>query len=103
MELLAGDMFTDSLPTGCQLHLMSNVLHDWDLPEVHQLVANSAAALPPQGRLAIHDVYLNDDLAGSVLDNVSASDEVGIAQTHFTARRQAEELFGRILHEVVAL
>lgn len=64
VQLEVGDMFVDPLPRGCQLHLLSNILHDWDEPECESLLANSAAALPPQGRLAIHDVFLDDDLGG---------------------------------------
>jgi hypothetical protein len=40
--------------------LLSNVLHDWDVPECRQLVGRCAAALPSGGRLLIHDVFLND-------------------------------------------
>src|SRR5262245_55410332 len=42
-------------------------------------------------------------LAGSVLYNLAASDEVGIAQPHLGAGREPEELLRRVLHEVVAL
>ncbi len=44
-----------------------------------------------------------DDLAAFVLDDARAGDEVGVAQAHFAPRRQPIELFGRVLHEVVAL
>ena len=44
--------------------LLSNVLHDWDVPECRALVGRCAAALPPGGRLLIHDVFLNDALDG---------------------------------------
>jgi predicted O-methyltransferase YrrM len=64
MECIAGDMFADPLPSGCQAILLSNVLHDWDVPQCEQLVQKCAAALPAGGRLLIHDVYLNDDLGG---------------------------------------
>jgi hypothetical protein len=60
----AGDMFKDPLPAGCDAMLLSNVLHDWDVPACEQLVAKAAAALPAGGRLIIHDAFLNDDLSG---------------------------------------
>ncbi len=44
--------------------LLSNVLHDWDVPECRALIARLAAALPAGGRLLIHDVFLNDALDG---------------------------------------
>jgi predicted O-methyltransferase YrrM len=64
LELLPGDMFTDRLPDGCDLVLLSNVLHDWDVRECQILVDRCAAALPVGGRLVVHDVFLNDDLGG---------------------------------------
>jgi predicted O-methyltransferase YrrM len=60
----AGDMFKDSLPAGCDAMLLSNVLHDWDVPACEQLVAKAAAALPAGGRLLIHDAFLHDDHSG---------------------------------------
>jgi hypothetical protein len=44
--------------------LLSNVLHDWDVPECRTLISRCAAALPPGGRLLVHDVFLNDALDG---------------------------------------
>jgi predicted O-methyltransferase YrrM len=64
LELLPGDMFTDPLPRDCDIVLLSNILHDWDVPECRQLIDRAAAALPSGGRLLIHDVFLNDELDG---------------------------------------
>ena len=54
----------DPLPDGCDVVLLSNILHDWDVPECQTLVDRCAAALPAGGRLVIHDVFLDDDLGG---------------------------------------
>jgi len=59
VDVAAGDMFSDSLPGGHDLHLYSNVLHDWDIPKVRRLLAASFAALPPGGMLIVHDAHLN--------------------------------------------
>ncbi len=64
LELRAGDMFHDPLPTGADAVLLSNVLHDWDIPECQHLIARCHAALKPGGQLLIHDVFLNDDHDG---------------------------------------
>jgi SAM-dependent methyltransferase len=64
IEFVPGDMFADAVPGGCDVMLLSNVLHDWDVPECEKLLARCAAALPPGGRLLIHDVYLNDRMDG---------------------------------------
>jgi ubiquinone/menaquinone biosynthesis C-methylase UbiE len=65
LELVAGDMFADPLPAeGADVMLLSNVLHDWDVPACRELVSRCASALPSGGRLLIHDVFLNDALDG---------------------------------------
>ncbi|MDX1948551.1 MAG: methyltransferase [Pirellulaceae bacterium] len=64
MEFVPGDMFRDPLPADCDAILLSNVLHDWDIPDCQRLVGRCAAALPAGGRLLVHDCFLNDDLSG---------------------------------------
>jgi SAM-dependent methyltransferase len=65
LEVVPGDMFTDPIPpSGFDVVLLSNVLHDWDEPECRALVRKCAAALPPGGLLVVHDVFLNDALDG---------------------------------------
>lgn len=63
-ELMPGDMFADDLPEQMDAVLLSNILHDWDVPECQQLVQRCANVLAPRGRVLIHDVFLNDDLDG---------------------------------------
>jgi acetylserotonin N-methyltransferase len=64
VEVIAGDMLADSLPPGHDVHLFSNVLHDWDEPIVRQLLRASAAALQPGGIVVVHDTFLNADKTG---------------------------------------
>lgn len=64
VTVAAGDMFQDALPTGHDLHLYSNVLHDWDFAEVRALLAASFSALNPGGMLVVHDAHLNADKTG---------------------------------------
>lgn len=59
VEVFAGDMMKDPLPQGFDAHLWSNVLHDWDVPEVRQLIRASAEALPSGGLFIMHDAFLN--------------------------------------------
>jgi predicted O-methyltransferase YrrM len=59
VNTVAGDMLTGTLPTDADVHLYSNVLHDWDEPVVRQLVAKSYDALPAGGLIVIHDAFLN--------------------------------------------
>ncbi|MEI6232540.1 MAG: methyltransferase [Planctomycetota bacterium] len=64
LELREGDMFTDPVPTGADTILLSNILHDWDVPQCRILVARLAEALRSGGRMLIHDALLNDELDG---------------------------------------
>lgn len=64
VSVLAGDMFVDALPGGFDLHLFSNVLHDWDVDKVAVLLAASFKALAPGGTLVIHDAHLNVEKTG---------------------------------------
>jgi len=64
IDVVTGDMFADAWPAGHDVHLFSNVLHDWDEPDCRRLLAASAAALPADGRLIVHDMFLADDKAG---------------------------------------
>ena len=64
LDLQPADMFTDPLPRDVDAVLLSNILHDWDIPEGKRLVARCADSLVAGGRLFIHDVFLNDPLDG---------------------------------------
>jgi SAM-dependent methyltransferase len=63
LQVLSGDMFTIPWPATDVL-LLSNVLHDWDLPEIRLLLAQAAQALPPGGLLVIHDAFIHNDKTG---------------------------------------
>jgi hypothetical protein len=64
LDCRPGDMFVDPLPEGADVMLLSNILHDWDIPQCRALIGRCAATLPPGGQLLIHDVFLNDALDG---------------------------------------
>jgi SAM-dependent methyltransferase len=64
VDVVAGDMFSNALPAGFDLHLFSNVLHDWDFDKVRVLLAASYAALKPGGMLIVHDAHVNADKTG---------------------------------------
>lgn len=62
--VIAGDMFRDEFPTGFDIHLFSNVLHDWDIGAVKTLLENSYRNLKPGGMILIHDAHLNAEKDG---------------------------------------
>jgi hypothetical protein len=59
-------MFAGRLPAGFDVHLYSQVLHDWDGPRVRRLLAASFAALRPGGWLLDHDTHVDADKRGSL-------------------------------------
>ncbi len=64
VAVVPGDMLADGLPPGFDVHLLSNVLHDWDEPVVQQLLQASARAMAPGGLLIVHDAFLNAGKTG---------------------------------------
>jgi predicted O-methyltransferase YrrM len=59
VSVIARDMLADPLPRFADVHLFSNVLHDWDVPVVTDLLNKSCAALPPGGLVVVHDAFLD--------------------------------------------
>ena len=66
VAVVAANFLADPLPGGHDVHLYSNVLHDWDEPEVRHLLAASARALPSGGLLVIHDAFIDADKSGPI-------------------------------------
>jgi predicted O-methyltransferase YrrM len=64
VEVIEGDMFQSELPRGFDVHLISNVLHDWNEKTVIELLRKSHAALDSAGLLIIHDVHVNAEKTG---------------------------------------
>jgi SAM-dependent methyltransferase len=64
VSVIEGDMFKTDFPSGFDLHLISNVLHDWPEPVVRQLLEKSFRALDPGGMLVIHDAHINAEKSG---------------------------------------
>ncbi|MFA5309850.1 MAG: methyltransferase [Dehalococcoidales bacterium] len=60
----AGDVFKDRLPGGYDVHFISHVLHDWDLPEVRTILKNSYENLSPGGIIILHDAHINKARTG---------------------------------------
>jgi hypothetical protein len=79
IEVMTGDMF-EALPGGFDLHLFSNVLHDWDEPRVRRLLAASFESFLPGGWLVDHDLHINEDKTGPL-----AAAEYSVLLMHGTA------------------
>jgi 2-polyprenyl-3-methyl-5-hydroxy-6-metoxy-1,4-benzoquinol methylase len=63
IDTVTGDMFSEPWPAGYDAIFFSNIFHDWDPQRCQALVDKSHAYLPPDGRLYIHEMLLDDDAA----------------------------------------
>jgi hypothetical protein len=64
VDVVSGDMFAHPLPSGYDVHLFSNVLHDWPGETVKKLLRKSFSALSRDGMIAIHDSHINQKKTG---------------------------------------
>jgi SAM-dependent methyltransferase len=64
VDVIVGDMFAGPFPVQCDVHLFSNVLHDWDGDRVELLLKKSFDALPKGGMIIIHDAHINAEKTG---------------------------------------
>ena len=60
----AANMFTQDWPTGHDVHFFSNIFHDWSDETCRLLARRSFEALPPGGRILLHEMLMDDDGAG---------------------------------------
>ena len=58
------NMFTQDWPQGHDLHFFSNIFHDWSEETNRLLARKSFASLPSGGRIALHEILLDDDGCG---------------------------------------
>jgi hypothetical protein len=63
VKVASGDMFAVRWPEA-DVILFSNVLHDWDIPEMDLLLEKAADTLPAGGLLVIHDAFINGTKSG---------------------------------------
>jgi O-methyltransferase domain/Dimerisation domain len=60
IDTMAADFFRDAWPRNHQAVLLSNILHDWDPAQCHELLVRAFESLPPGGRIFIHEALLGD-------------------------------------------
>jgi hypothetical protein len=66
VDTAAVDMFRHAWPRGYDGIFFSNVFHDWDEGTNRALAARAYDALPPGGRVFVHEMLLADDGSGPV-------------------------------------
>ncbi len=57
-------MFGDDWPSGYDACFFSNIFHDWDAERCRLLARKAFAALPPGGRIFLHEILLADTRDG---------------------------------------
>lgn len=67
VTIMSGNMFSDEWPAGHDAHFFSNVFHDWNEEQCRFLASKSYAALPPGGRILLHESLLNETRDGPAL------------------------------------
>lgn len=60
IDTVTVDMFRAAWPEGYDAHFFSNIFHDWGFETCLQLARSSHAALPPGGRILLHEMLLDD-------------------------------------------
>jgi hypothetical protein len=56
-ELISGDFF-EAVPEGADLHLLKQIIHDWDDERTTRLLTNCHRALAPQGTLLLVEMVV---------------------------------------------
>lgn len=59
----AGDLWKDPFPAA-DLHFYADIFHDWPPEKCRFLAQKSFEALPPGGRIVVHEMLLDDDKSG---------------------------------------
>jgi len=70
MVFAAGSFF-DSIPAGCDLYMMSHIIHDWSAAQCLSILANCRRAMAPKSRLLVMEMVLPEGNAfhpGKMLD-----------------------------------
>lgn len=72
VAVVAGDFWSDELPLGCDVHFFGDIFHDWPLARGLELARKSHGALPPGGRILVHEILTWDDQTGPFLAAASS-------------------------------
>jgi acetylserotonin N-methyltransferase len=64
VSVVEGDMFETGWPDDADVHLFSNVLHDWPETVVRDLLRRSFVALRPGGMVVVHDAFISTEKDG---------------------------------------
>jgi hypothetical protein len=88
-----GNFLVDKLGNGYDLIFISNILHIYSLTEGRQILRKCFQVLPPGGRVAVNDFFLDEDRSGPLFSllfaiNMLIRTKAGAAYTF----REVEEM-----------
>ncbi len=92
-ELVSGDFF-EAVPEGADLHLLKQVVHDWDDERAARLLQNCHRALGPAGRLVLVEMVVPQDNRPSPAQAMDLNMLVMLG-----GRERTEEEYRRVLQE----
>jgi SAM-dependent methyltransferase len=90
-ELVSGDFF-EGVPEGADLHLLKQIVHDWDDERVTQLLQNCHRALAPAGTLLLVEMVVPGDNRPSLAQAMDLNMLVLLG-----GRERTEEEYQRLL------
>jgi hypothetical protein len=93
LSCVGGDMFADPFPVSPELVIVSNILHDWDEPEILRLLRHWREQSKPGTRLILHDVFLNDALDGPLPIALYSADLFLLTEGRAYSRAEYLEFF----------
>ena len=64
ISIVAGDVFSDTLPSGSDMVLLSQVLHTYGKADIKKIFGRIFDVLPTGGVLIINEFFLNSDKSG---------------------------------------
>ncbi len=70
-SFIAGSFFDDKLPTGHDVLLLANILHDWDTAECQHILGACRKAIQPEGTIIVIEPMLAENLTGPEHASVS--------------------------------
>jgi len=90
-ELVSGDFF-EHVPEGGDLHLLKQIVHDWNDEQAAQVLRNCRRALAPGGRLLLVEMVIPPDDRPALSKGMDLNMLVLLG-----GRERTEEEFGRLL------
>jgi hypothetical protein len=93
-----GGSFFDQVPTGAELIMMKMIIHDWLDDEAAQILANTRAALPPEGVVLVLDRVAPEIIQATAADYTTVRADITMltaAGGKERTRAEFEALFAR--------